>query len=196
MDLKGIAASTVQPPSKRPGLHFPHRIPIAAVLPVVDHRPVGPAAERIHRERERASPIVERVEDERDQIVPLPAVGAVSPHLSRDQPVHLTVPYPERDIHVLVVERDPRLCPFGRGLPAFRLDLDELGDGRDIAIERLVEGAVDSYWLIDTYGSHGRASFFVTPDDLRCHRRRRCVRVKDGVIREAGALECGWRIRC
>ena len=149
------------------GLGLPHGIPIAAVLPIVHHRPVGSAAERVHRERERGAPVVEGVEDERDEIVALPAAGAVAPHLGGDQRVHVGVPHLERHIDMVLVKGDPCFGAFGGRLAAVGLDLDEIRDRTDVAIERLVECAVDAQRLADPHRTQGRATLSVAGDDLR-----------------------------
>ena len=79
---------------------------------------------------------------------------------------------------MVVVEGDPGLGAFGGGLAAVGLDLDEVRHRGLVAIERLVEGAVDSQRLIDAHGTDGGATFSVAGDDRRCDRDRRRVHVK------------------
>ena len=112
---------------------------------------------------------------------------AVAPHLGGDQGVHLAVPHPERHVDVVVVEGDPRLGAFGGGLAAVGLDLDEVGNRAHVAIERLVERAVDAQRLADANGANGRAAFSVAGDDLRRNRLGRRVRDEWLTLREEGA---------
>src|SRR4029077_19793397 len=107
------------------------------------------------------------IEDERDEIVSLPAVGAVPPHLCGDEGLDLAVPCPERHVHVVVVEGHPGFGSVGGGLATVGLDLDELFTPADVAIERLVEGSVDSERLTETHGTYGRSPLIVAFDDVR-----------------------------
>ena len=79
---------------------------------------------------------------------------------------------------MVLVKGDPCFGAFGGGLAAVGLDLDEIRDRTDVAIERLVERAVDAQRLADAHRAQGRAALSVAGDDLRRDRLGRRVSVK------------------
>jgi hypothetical protein len=86
---------------------------------------VGAAADRVDGERDRIPAIEERVEDERDDVVPHPHDRGVAAHLGGDQPRHVAVPAAEGHVDVVGIERDPGFGALRRQLAVARLELTE-----------------------------------------------------------------------
>ena len=95
------------PPTFEPShRHVPHRIPVSVDLNPIGCLSVDPAAKRCDLEVHQASPVVERVEDERKAVVAGDAT-AVLPELVRGDVLRMAFPTAAADIHVLVVKKTP-----------------------------------------------------------------------------------------
>ena len=126
-----------------PGAHVPHRIPVDVRNALVYVLRVGPRAERVRVEVEAVAAIVERVEQHREGIV-LAELARVAPHLVR-HPLALgrRIPHARRHIHVVFVEEDPRLGPFGGRRARVGHQLNEARDRRNRPVHCFIEHAVE-----------------------------------------------------
>jgi hypothetical protein len=111
---------------------------------------------------------VKGVQDDAE-IVVLADVPPVAAHVVGDDARRLTVAAPGGDVEVLVVEQNPHEGRLRRELPLLRILLDEIGDCRQRAIDRLVEYRVDMRRFGDPHRAHGDAAFLVP----HFHRRKR-----------------------
>ena len=108
-----------------PGLHVPHGVPVVVGRALIGDLPVGEPADRVGVEDVAVALVVEGVEEHREVVV-LPQLRRVAPHLVGDAPLRVRFAAPRRDVDVVVVEEDPRLGLLGGRLALVRLLLHEV----------------------------------------------------------------------
>jgi hypothetical protein len=136
-----------------PGLHPPYRVPVAEILPFVDHLPVHASTQRVDDEDDRVAAVVEGVEDERHDVIARPLHGAVAAHLGGHQAVHVVVVALERHVDVVVVEGQPGLGAGPGRLAGSRLHLCVAAHPGHVPIQRLGQVAVGEKRLVHTDGA-------------------------------------------
>ena len=183
-----MAISTVQPPSKRPVRTSPHRVPVGVRRPLVDHRVVGEAAERVRIEHEAAAAVVEGVEADADLIVVAKLVGVAPVFVRHPLLRRRRVEDPRRDIDGAIVVGDPDVGALRRQVAVLRHHLDEIAEGLVLLVDALVEPAVERELLGELDGPHGGAPPIVARDGAGGIRRRRPVDGDDGRNRGIGAF--------
>ena len=157
------------------GPHVPDRIPVGVGVALVGELLVRPCAERIGVEVEAVAAVVEGVEEDSEGVV-LAKLVRVAPHLVGD-PLALgrRIPDARRDVHVLVIEEDPRLGPLGRRRARVRHQLDEAADGRDRPVDGLVEHAVELDGLVQPDRTDRHPALLVAVHHSRRDGRRRAI---------------------
>ena len=123
--------------------YLDHRVPVAVDVALVGNLAVADAADGIHQELVTVPAVVERVDDDA-QVVVLPDVAAIPPHVVGDDAVRLTVVAAGGDIEVVAVGEEPDLRPLGRRFTLARLLLDEGVDRGRGLVDRVVERTVDA----------------------------------------------------
>ncbi len=153
-----------------PRLHVPHRVPVAVGVALVGDGLVDEAAGGVGVEEQGVAPVVERVDEEAEQVV-VQHVERVAAHLGR-RPLarRRAVPAAARDVEVLVVEHHPRLGALGGGRALVGQLLDEVGHRRHGLVDRLVEPPVDAQRGQQRDGAHGGLA--AVAGDHRGRRRR------------------------
>ena len=125
-----------------PGLHVPHGVPVVVGRTLIGDLPVREPANRVGVKDVAVALVVEGVEEHREVVV-LPQLRRVSPHLVGHAALGVRLEAPSRDVNVVVIEEDPRLGLLGGRLELVRLLLDEPADRFDGGVDRLVELPVD-----------------------------------------------------
>ena len=82
--------------------------------------------------------------------------------LATHSPLGRRLPQPRRDVHVLVVEEDPRLGPLGGRLSHVRRQLNETRDRRNRPVDRLVEHTVELDTLVQPDRADRHPALLVT----------------------------------
>ena len=166
-------------------LDVPHRVPVAVRIPLVGDLLIDESAERVRVEEERVAPVVERVDQEAEQVV-VQHVAGVALHVGRRPFARRgAVPAAAGHVEVLLVEHHPGIGPLRRRRALVGELLDEVGDRRDVAVDRLVEPSVDAEPGRQPDGAHRR------PTAVAGHHRRRNRRRR--VVDGGGRLRRGGR---
>ena len=121
----------------------PDGIPVSVGIPFVRVPGIAEHAQGIGGEAERVAPIVERIEGHAEDVV-VTELAPVAAHFVREPGAGWRrVPDTRRHIDLASVEHDPAFGFLSCRGALVRCLLDEPGDGRNCAIHRLVEPAIE-----------------------------------------------------
>ena len=153
---------------------FPDGVPVGVGVLVGDLR-VGHPALRVGEEHVAVAAVVERVDHHREMIVVI-EVGRVAAHVAHHAPRRIALPQPRADVDRVLVVRHPDLGLLGRGLALARLLLDEFVDRQRVAVDRVVEPAVEDQRLVQADRADRDAAVRVARHDGRRDRLRHRTR--------------------
>ena len=153
------------------GLRRPHGIPVRVGPALIDDRVVSPSSQWIRIEGEPAAAVVERVEQHADVLVVAQAAG-VAPQLV-DDPLcgRGRIKALAREIHVLVVVRDPDVAALRGWLAVVGRHLDQSAERRLARVHVLVQHAVERERLRELDRTHRGLASRVARNDSGSDRR-------------------------
>ena len=172
------------------GLDVPDRVPIIIIRhPLVADALVAKRPERIGLEEEPVAAVVERIEHDSEVLV-LENIPMVAAHLVYDHPLGMAVPATRGDVDVLIVEKHPRFRFFGCRRPLVRLLLDEVADGRNARIGRVVELPIENDRFRDPGCAQRHPAPRVSGNDLGRYWGRRPMEKDRGLVIVIIQSEC------
>ena len=177
------------------GAHLPHRVPVDVRVALVGDDLIGEPAERVRVEVVAVAAIVKRVEQHAEHVV-LAQLIRVAPQfvgrpLLRRHRRRSILP---RHVDVVVVEHHPGFGPLGgRARRSAGTVWMKPLIGGTVAVDRLVEPAVDAQRLVQVNRAHDDASVLAARNHLRRNRRWRILiqrTCRRGTPGRAGLRRC------
>ena len=165
--LEGNGHFDRPPAVEAPRPQLPHLVPVAVWIPFVGEGLIGEGAQWIGVEDERVPAIVKRVEEHAEAVVLAQLVAVASQIVGRPLRRRRRVPATRRDVHRRAIEEDPHLGLVGGRLAFVRHRLDEIADGGDRLVDRLVQATVDAHVLGRPDRAHDDVPRVIARNDRR-----------------------------